>query len=166
MSDHVVVGYDTSPEALAAVGGAAREAERRGAPLDVVRVWGLTGQLDVPPLSTASAYVREREQEIADEGADIARGAAPAVHVTARLEDGPPARALVELAQGAALVVVGRHGSGRFSGAVLGSVALGVVQHAPCPVVVVPASEHTGAGLVVVGVDGSPPSLGAARTSS
>ncbi|ADG74142.1 UspA domain protein [Cellulomonas flavigena DSM 20109] len=163
MDGHVVVGYDGSPEAVAAVRWAAGSARRLGLPLQVVHVWGVSGTLDAPPLSTASAFVRAGAQEVADEGAQVARDAVPGIEVSAVLEDGPPARALVERAVGARLVVLGRQGSSRLSGVFIGSVALGTAQHAPCPVVVVPrtALGRAATDLVVVGVDGSPHSLGA-----
>jgi len=163
MGTHVVVGYDGSAEAVAAVRWAARLAARLGLPLQVVHVWGLAGQLDVPPLSTASAYVREGAQEVTDEGRTVAQETAPGLEVTAVLVDGPPAQALVDRAAGATYLVVGRQGTGRLSGILMGSVALGAVQHAGCPVVVVPRTqlEPVTTGRVVVGVDGSPASLGA-----
>lgn len=162
MDGHVVAGYDGSPESVAAVTWAAGSARRLGLPLQVVHVWGLAGQLDTPPLGTASAYIRSGAQDVAEEGARVARAAAPTIEVTAVLDDGPPARALVARAAGARLLVLGRQGSARLPGLLLGSVALGTVQHAPCPVVVVPrAARDVATGLVVVGVDGSPHSLGA-----
>ena len=164
MDQHVVVGYDGSPESVSAVRWAARSAARLGRPLDVVHVWGLAGQLDLPPRGEASEYVRQGAQEVADEGAALAREAAPDLPVTAVLEDGAPAAALVAHSRDATLLVLGRHGAGRLSGAVLGSVSLGAVHHALCPVVVVPRAEddHRPAqGSVVVGVDGSAGALGA-----
>lgn len=163
MTEHVVAGYDGSPESVAAVRWAAGSARRLGLRLDVVHVWGLSGQLDTPPLRATSAYLRAGAQEVADEGATVARTAQPDLDVAAVLLDGPPARALVERAAGARLVVLGRHGSTRLTGVLLGSVALGAVQHAPCPVVVVPRTQHDRAatGIAVVGVDGSPHSRGA-----
>lgn len=163
MQEHVVAGYDGSPESVAAVRWAAGSARRLGLPLQVVHVWGLAGQLDTPPLRAASAYVRAGAQEVADEGAQVARDAEPGVEVVAVLDDGPPAQALVDRATDAPLVVVGRHGAARLSGVLLGSVALGTVQHAPCPVVVVPRTQVDRAptGLVVVGVDGSAHGAGA-----
>ncbi|MBF0687801.1 MAG: universal stress protein [Cellulomonas sp.] len=163
MDGHVVVGYDGSPESVAAVRWAAGSAGRLGAPLEVVHVWGIAGHLDSPPLSAASAYVRAGAQEVAEEGAEVARSAVPEIQVAGVLDDGPPARALVRRAAGARLVVLGRQGSARLSGVLLGSVALGTVQHAPCPVVIVPRTQvdRASTGLVVVGVDGSRHSLGA-----
>ena len=164
MDQHVVVGYDGSPESVSAVRWAAHSARRLGRPLDVVHVWGLAGQLDLPPRGEASEYVRQGAQEVADEGAALAREAAPDLPVTAVLEDGAPAAALVARSRGAMLLVLGRHGAGRLSGALLGSVSLGAVHHATCPVVVVPKAEddhRPTQGSVVVGVDGSAGALGA-----
>ena len=48
-----------------------------------------------------------------------------------------PVAALGEAAQGAQLLVVGHRGRGGFTGMLLGSVATGVLHHAPCPVAVV-----------------------------
>ena len=164
MDEHVVVGYDGSPESVCAVRWAARSAGRLGRPLDVVHVWGLAGQLDLPPRGEAAEYVRQGAQEVADEGAAQAREAVPDLPVTAVLDDGAPAAALVARSRDAVLLVLGRHGAGRLSGALLGSVSLGAVQHALCPVVVVPKAEEDHRptwGSVVVGVDGSAGALGA-----
>jgi nucleotide-binding universal stress UspA family protein len=67
------------------------------------------------------------------------------------------ASGLVELSSRADTVVLGRSGHGFVVGALLGSVALQVVTHARCPVVVVHAStdDASDARGVVVGVDGS-----------
>lgn len=75
---------------------------------------------------------------------------------------GPPARAVVELAETeeSPLVVMASHGRAGFRRFVLGSVTARVVRQAPCPVLVVPAhdeSDHQDFNLdrVLVPVDGS-----------
>ena len=50
---------------------------------------------------------------------------------------GPPAKALLEQAADADLLVVGHRGRGGFKSAVLGSVGLHCVLHATCPVTIV-----------------------------
>jgi nucleotide-binding universal stress UspA family protein len=52
--------------------------------------------------------------------------------------EGHPARVLLDTAKDAQMLVVGSRGHGTFAGIMLGSVSQHCVQHAPCPVVVVP----------------------------
>jgi nucleotide-binding universal stress UspA family protein len=167
MSETVVVGYDESAEAAAAVRWAATEAGRAGAHLQVVHVWGFAGEPhEGTGTSRLGEQVRQAVQGVADAGADIARDAAPGVEVTAVVHHGPATEVLVGLSEHARLVVVGRRGSGLFPGGLLGSVAHGVLHLAHCPVVVVPAAAAAptpgaaSAGIesagVAVGFDGSP----------
>ena len=62
-----------------------------------------------------------------------------ALDITAEVVNGSPQRVLIEKAQewDADLMVVGSHGYGFWSCALLGSVSNSVVQHAPCSVLVV-----------------------------
>jgi nucleotide-binding universal stress UspA family protein len=57
--------------------------------------------------------------------------------VVLRIVEGHPARAILDAARDAALVVIGCRGHGGFVGALVGSVSQHVVAHAPCPVVVI-----------------------------
>jgi nucleotide-binding universal stress UspA family protein len=64
---------------------------------------------------------------------------------------GAPAAVLVEQAQGADLLVVGNRGRGGLASALLGSVSLHCVLHAPCPITIVrpapqPTKEHSAPG--------------------
>jgi nucleotide-binding universal stress UspA family protein len=61
------------------------------------------------------------------------------VEVEQVLVDGPPADAILEHAEDALLIVIGQRGRGPVSSLVLGSVSHHVLQHARCPVLVVPA---------------------------
>ncbi len=164
MGDTVVVGYDTSAESASAVRWAAVEAARRGWTLEVVHVWGFAGQEGGGAGgSWLGRQVLAQVQEVADEGASLARAAAPGVHAEGVVLHGPPGAVLVERAQDARAVVLGRHGSGRVRGTLVGSVASGVLHHATCPVVVIPEDSHRAAAgePVVVGFDGSPQGYGA-----
>jgi nucleotide-binding universal stress UspA family protein len=57
---------------------------------------------------------------------------------------GDPARALLELAATADLLVVGSRGLGAVRRVLLGSVSEKVLQHAPCPVLIVRESSAPG----------------------
>ena len=70
--------------------------------------------------------------------------AASGVTVIPVLEEGQPADVLCAEAENADLLVVGSRGLGGFRGLLLGSVSQQVSHHAPCPVVVVPASKSDG----------------------
>ena len=161
MGKTVVAGYDDSAESAAAVRWAAAEAVRFGAPLEVVHVWGFAG---APHGGAGSSRLGEQVlaavQAVADAGADLARESAPGVDVSAVVRHGSVAEVLVDLSREALLVVVGRRGSGRVAGGLLGSVAHAVLHLAHCPVVVVPAADAgstpvVGSDEVVVGFDGS-----------
>lgn len=162
-SQAVVVGYDGSPHAGAAVDWAATEAARRGVGLHVVYAADYPGL--VPGPVSASPWLPERAvlaaQEVTDEGVARARKTAGDVEVTSATMVGSAAGSLVDAARNAGLLVVGTRGHGDLLGALLGSVAFSVSAHAPCPVVVVrgDGSSTCGPGRpVVVGIDGSAPS--------
>jgi nucleotide-binding universal stress UspA family protein len=60
------------------------------------------------------------------------------VAIRATVVRGHPAQVLLETATGAYILVVGSRGHGTFAGMLLGSVSQHCVQHAGCPVLVVP----------------------------
>jgi nucleotide-binding universal stress UspA family protein len=60
----------------------------------------------------------------------------PTVDVRISISKGSPAKVLIDMSQGADLLVVGSRGHGGFAGMLLGSVSQHVVAHAACPVVV------------------------------
>jgi nucleotide-binding universal stress UspA family protein len=62
---------------------------------------------------------------------------APGVDIRPVVVEGNPARALLDAAKGADLLVVGSRGHGGFTEALLGSVGQHCVHHADCPVVVI-----------------------------
>jgi len=143
----VVVGYDGTAMARAALLFAAREAVLRGRPLRVVCAHeGDPGLLGITAAETA---------ELLQEAAALVLPLIPATRVVLKDPRGAANYELIAESVGAELVVVGRGDLGHL-GAVLGSVALDVVSGAACPVVVVsddnhPHVPHT--GPVVVGID-------------
>jgi nucleotide-binding universal stress UspA family protein len=139
----IVVGVDDSEQAAAALRWALAEGVLRHATVEVVHSWS-------PPMSAmpfgATLRLRAHEGEIdavARESVDEIVDAALAEmddqppEVLRTILPGAPALTLVEVAEGADLLVVGSHGRTGLSRLVVGSVAMACVQHAPCPVVVI-----------------------------
>lgn len=164
----VVVGVDGSALGAAAVAHAARVASARGLDLVVLHAFAA----DLPMLGFGGgadrAEVDTHAKRLLDDGVARAHAVDPALRVTTVVRDGFASQALVDASRTAALVVVGAMGHGVLSRASVGAVAMQVVTHARCPVLVVghettPATEE--GGRVVVGVDGSKPSLKALSTA-
>lgn len=156
-STKIVVGTDASPPSTEALRWAAREAQRRGAELEVLLAyhWRMPGAA-----LTASPDVIEQVKELAAAAVDAAvtqaRDAAPDVRVSGRAVHGEPGPVLVRAGEEADLLVVGNRGGGGFASLLAGSVSVHVATHAPCPVAVVRGRADNDAGPVVVGVDRSP----------
>jgi len=149
MAGTIVVGVDGSDAARAALQFAAEEAKLRDARIVAVLAWtfvpppavGDPGLLAMPAGDMPGLIDAERE---AADGVLVravreALGDEASVEVESRLVDGDAADTIVEEAASADLVVVGSRGRGDLKSALLGSVSSHVVQHAPCPVVVVKA---------------------------
>lgn len=154
----VVVGVDGSDQSLAAVRLAVREAAWRRRPLRVVHafIWPLLHvPLGPPPGGPPEGGLRHEAERIVDGAVAHAREIEPDVSVTGAVVDGQASVVLLREARDAALVVVGDRGLGGFTGLLLGSVAVQVVSHAPCPVLVARGEERADSP-VLVGVDGSP----------
>jgi nucleotide-binding universal stress UspA family protein len=146
--NRIVVGVDGSAEAREALRWARGVAAAHGAALEVVWVWQYPPALhdwDAVPsnygyLPMAPGYGRT-EQRVRDGLAALVAdvlGPEPGVAVTQRVVEGAPARVLVDSAEGASLLVVGRRGHGGLASLLLGSDARACSEHAACPVVVVP----------------------------
>lgn len=166
MSKPVVVGYDGSTASDLALEWAARAATDRGLPLEVLVTW------TAPPTQFGSVTGDLYDSELVDElrsQSDLsleraitqAQEVSPDLAVHGEVLVSPPAASLVERSKQASLVVVGSHGRGGFTGLLLGSISRQVATHAKCPAVVVRPPANPDADEIVVGVDGSQPSLAA-----
>lgn len=151
----VVVGVDGSPESLAALDVAVREATLRGAPLRVLHglVVPYLQVLTGPSLPDDDLH-RHANRIVADALAR-ARNVAPDIAATGEVFAASGAQALINRSRGAALVVIGDRGLGAFTGMLIGSVAIHVAAHAMCPVLVVRGSVDP-ALPVLLATDGSP----------
>lgn len=135
----IVVGVDGSEGSQRALRWALDEAAARGASVRAVLAWSF---IDQGGDDFDAAYSEEAARARLDQ-ALAAAGAAPAgVVVEPLVVCDLPARAVIEAARDADLVVVGSRGLGGFRGLLLGSVSQQVSHHAPCPVVVVPGGER------------------------
>lgn len=165
----VVVAIDGTRKDEAVVTWAAASAQRRGVALHLVSVADIGVSAFGGPESAASGGVVDQLLESADhalgEAVDRVRELAPGVEVTAWSQTGSPSRVLVDAAQRAALVVVGASRQSRLERAVLGSVSGAVINHADCPVILVPEGSGGGPARVIVGVDGSSHSQAATRAA-
>jgi nucleotide-binding universal stress UspA family protein len=159
MTDHteILVGFDGSPDAHAALEWAVREAASRHLRLRVLYVQPDLSGWDAAAATMSGAPVLSTTMP--DEGDSILAAAvrtaeAAGVPVSAVSMTGPTAGVLVEQSQRADLVVIGSRGLGSVTSAVLGSTVSHVASHARCPVAVI-QSQGVADGPVVVGVDGS-----------
>jgi nucleotide-binding universal stress UspA family protein len=131
---YVVVGADGSPASQAAVDYAFDVAALRGAGLRVISA--------LHPSRPAWTDENRAERDARRVLAEIAAGRRethPDVDLTHEVVRGHPVAVLSEASAHALAVVVGTRGLGGFRGMALGSVAQGVLHHARCPVLVVPA---------------------------
>ena len=134
----VVVGYDGSPPARAALEYAARRAGTDGEVVAVYAFQRTPDWLGAPyyqrALDASQASGRALLRSLEDEQSELG------VSLTTSLLEGPPARAIVAagVARDADEIVVGSRGFGRLRGA-LRSVSHAVLHEADRPVVVIPA---------------------------
>ncbi len=133
----VVVGVDGSPDSARALLYAAGEARRRRAQLVVVTAvfWDNPGIELIHPTGDQLRTWGSHLLDLAVAEAGLAHDDPPVEKVVA---EGDPAQVLVDQGIGAASLVVGHRGRGALRSALVGSVSLRCVLHAPCPVIVVP----------------------------
>jgi nucleotide-binding universal stress UspA family protein len=138
----VVVGFDGSDSARAAVRWAAAQAAERGAPLCLVHGFAIPITPFGAPLDDFYSGLRAgAERLLADAmstATEVTAGAA-GLDIRRLAVDDAPSRALLDAARQAQLLVVGTRGRGGFAELVLGSTAHQCALHAACPVAVIPA---------------------------
>ena len=139
----LVVGVDGSDHAHRALTWAMREAAIRHVRLTVLAVHAVaasawTGNPIILPgdEEDLDKICHVVEESVAKTTAEL--GQLPPPSVTVRVVQGFPAHELIEASRDAELIVLGSRGAGGFARLMIGSVSGQVVQHAHCPVVVVP----------------------------
>lgn len=141
MTARIVVGVDGSAGAQDALEQAVPLADALDAELDVVSAWQVFyGTIELPSAPTISAeHLRDEARATLREALDAVDTGALVVHEHAL--EGDAATVLLEVAEGADMLVVGSRGRGGLTGLLLGSVSQKCVQHARCPVLVVPPGD-------------------------
>jgi nucleotide-binding universal stress UspA family protein len=140
----IVLGYDDSPSANAALAETIRRAPLLGA--DVCVVFGYyMSVLGGPALEGESTDFRGQLEKLGSRAVARAVSAleAAGITVTSRIEEGRPADVLMAVAKelDASTIVVGTVGENPISGALLGSVVLKLVQKSSTPLLVVPTID-------------------------
>ncbi|MCN9242256.1 universal stress protein [Streptomyces sp. RY43-2] len=160
----IVAGVDADPGTRSALAWAADEAARRRVPLRLVHAEGVPTagfrRWEIPPSWEAwNQALHEEGERVLKAAVDFTETRQPQVEVSGLLAEGNPVWILREQSRDALALVLGSWHLSRvkelFGSA---SVALPVITHAQCPVVVVPESEEPitpSNPYFVVGVDGS-----------
>ena len=137
----IVVGVDGSAGSDAALLWAAEQATRCGAELVLVHGWAY------PYVGSRTGVAEPRDEMRLDAMRTLEASAlkahevAPSLKCHSIITEESPAKALIDAAAEADLVVVGSRGHGGFTALLLGSVSRTVLQHSPRPVVVVPPTD-------------------------
>lgn len=164
----IVLAYDASPSARAAIAAAGRLLQ--GAEALVVDVVGGLDRIEhsvaraaLPDevIRTGAARLRETAlaaaRQRAEEGAELATAAGLRAEPRALAVEGAVAPGLLRAAadHDAQLIGCGTRGHGAIARAMLGSVSSGLLAHSPLPVLVVSAQAAEDRGPLLVGHDGS-----------
>lgn len=153
MMSTIVVGVDGSEGSQRALRSALRLAGATNATMRVVHACARR-PADIPEMYLADARefeqdiegARRRAEQILDEALEAVDAQSAGVPIEREVTcDEQPADALRRQARDteAEMLVIGSRGLGGFSGLLLGSVSHQCVQHAPCPVLVVPPADRT-----------------------
>jgi nucleotide-binding universal stress UspA family protein len=137
-TEAVVVGVDGTRRSDDAIRFAFDMAQRRSVPLKAVHVSNIDELLMwAPPDLVVQPLWRKAANETLERSLAAWQDTYPGVAVTRAVRNGHPVEVLIDDAIDAQALVVGGHPHRRPAGAMLGSVALGVLAHAQRPVVVV-----------------------------
>ena len=145
----IVVGVDGSPSSQQALRWAARQARLTGEELHAVSVWDYPATAGDFPTAVGWAHAMENidwsgnASKALDDAITASLDPDDADRVQRSVVQGYPARALLDAAADANLLVVGSRGRGGLVGLLLGSVSQHAVTNACCPVVVVRGEPST-----------------------
>ena len=142
----IIVGVDGSGHSQRALEWAMKEAAIRHTPLTVLTVHEAikgynTSVVIYPDDPVKTEEAQKAAQAEADQvlaGLDEPRPES----VTVRAVHGFPVEELVNAGRDADMIVLGSRGAGGFARLLMGSTASQVVQHARCPVLIIPPAER------------------------
>lgn len=140
----IVVGIDGSQSAKTALHWALTQAEFLDATVEAITAWQDPAMSGFsygwsPMLFDGDSIATLTEKTLDETVAEVtSQDGWPHPEIVTRVVQGHPAQVLLEASSEAQMLVLGRRGHSTFAGILLGSVSQYCVQHAPCPVVIVP----------------------------
>jgi nucleotide-binding universal stress UspA family protein len=157
MTGSVVVGFNGTPEAEAALIWAGHAARARHCELTVAVAGVVLSETE------REAGEPDEGRSLAEHALDLLQGPGGMLAASAIVRDAPPTRLLSELTDNACLLVLGRAEENVVEATLGGSVAAHMVNHSPCPVILVPAEPAptvpTGTVLAAVSVRDAAPAV-------
>jgi nucleotide-binding universal stress UspA family protein len=143
----IIVGVDGSGHSQRALEWAMKEAAVRHLPLSVLTVHpSIVGYFGGVVTSPQDLELTEQVQSAVKAEADKVLAGLDGAHpesVTVKAVHGFPVEELVNASKEADLIVLGSRGVGGFTRLMLGSTAGQVVQHAHCPITIVPPEDRS-----------------------
>jgi nucleotide-binding universal stress UspA family protein len=155
--NRIVVGIDGSNDGLRAAEYAAVEARLRGSDIQLVHAVNVHALVNPRVAEIAVEDFRVAGQQALDAAELRIAQIDPAIRVSADISNAPRARAVVDAAKKASLVVLARRPVSGLRRVLTGSTSTAVAAHAKTPVITVPSGWSRGQRQrrVVVGTDGS-----------
>ena len=136
MEGRIVVGVDGSDSSKQALRWAGAIAAATGCRIDAVMTWQVANMAGLAYVAPDIDLSKDTDKALTKTVDEVFGTERPADLQTI-VRNGGAARVLVELSEGARMIVVGSRGHGGFKGLLLGSVSAAVAEHASCPVLVV-----------------------------
>lgn len=135
----ILLATDGSPSARNATTYAIDLAAETGWKLSVLSVWSMAPPLVVHAPTATLERIRRTEREHAENvvGDAVAEARVHGVDAHGESVYGNPVDVISAAAEDARMLIVGSHGWGAMKRLVFGSVSLGLLHTAPCPVLVV-----------------------------
>lgn len=142
----IIVGVDGSGHSQRALEWAMKEAAVRHAPLTVLTVHqairGYYGSVSSFPDDAERTEQARAAAQAQTDKVLAGLGDSRPESVTVRAVNGFPVQELIDAGKDADMIVLGSRGAGGFARLMMGSVTSQVVQHAYCPVLIVPHEER------------------------